>query len=431
MTRLLPAFLTVVAFLCVPIAASAGSAYFIMDAKTGKVLSSENADTLNHPASLTKMMTLYLTFEALHRGKLDWDSKVRFSKSASSKPPTKLSVKPGSSITVREAVLGMIVKSANDAAAAMAEKLGGSEAEFARMMTAKARQLGMSRTVFANASGLPNSRQVTTARDMSTLAVALMNDFPREYQLFDTASFKFRGHTIRGHNNLMYRYKGMDGIKTGYTNASGFNIVSAVRQGNRRVIGVVLGGKTARSRDNRMAALLDRHLKQASSSGGGDLVASINARRAVETASAAAATDVPVPSIAPRAAYVESPASTPAADAVATVITGSTGTVVPLERPAAMDEIQNAGKPDSPRKWQVQISAAPSAEAAMALLNQAQSDAGGPLLNASPYTEAVGRGASTLYRARFVGFESRDDAITACDALKKHSYDCMLLQNQG
>lgn len=430
MTRLLPVFLTVVAFLCVPLAASAGSAYLIMDAKTGKVLSSENADTLNHPASLTKMMTLYLTFEALHRGKLDWDSKVRFSKSASSKPPTKLSVKPGSSITVREAVLGMIVKSANDAAAAMAEKLGGSEPEFARMMTAKARQLGMSRTVFANASGLPSSRQVTTARDMSTLAVALMNDFPREYQLFDTASFTFRGRTIRGHNNLMYRYKGMDGIKTGYTNASGFNIVSAVRQGNRRVIGVVLGGKTARSRDNRMAALLDRYLKQASS-GGGALVASVSARRTVETASAAAATDVPVPSTAPRAAYVEGPVSTPAADAVATVITGSPGTIVPLERPAAMDEIQNAGKPGSPGKWQVQISAAPSAEAAMALLNQAQSDAGGPLLNASPYTEAVGRGDSMLYRARFIGFESRDDAITACDALRKHSYDCMLLQNQG
>ena len=131
-------------------------------------------------------------------------------------------------------------------------------------MTARARQLGMSRTVFVNASGLPDGRQVTTARDMSTLAVALMRNYPNEYRLFSTASFNFRGRTVRGHNNLMYRYQGMDGIKTGYTNASGFNLVSAVRDGNRRVVGVVLGGRTARSRDAKMAGLLDRYLGRAS-----------------------------------------------------------------------------------------------------------------------------------------------------------------------
>jgi len=374
------------------------------------------------------MMTLYLTFEALNRGKLTWDTPVTMSKYAASRPPTKLGVKPGGTITVREAVYGMIVKSANDAAAAMGEKLGGSESNFARLMTQKARQLGMSRTVFVNASGLPDKRQITTARDMSTLAVALMKNYPSEYRLFSIASFNFRGQTIRGHNNLMYRYEGMDGIKTGYTNASGFNIVSAVKDGNRRVVGVVLGGRTARSRDAKMAALFDRYMGRASS-GGARLTASINEKQQVEVASAADDADAPVPASAPRVA--DEPAA-PAPKALGYANDG----VIPLERPAAMDEIINAGKaPKAPvgkaGGWQIQISAAPSADAARALLAQAQSEAGAPLVSASPYTEAVGKGANAVYRARFVGFQSKEDATSACDALRKRSYDCMLLPNQG
>jgi D-alanyl-D-alanine carboxypeptidase (penicillin-binding protein 5/6) len=403
------------------IAAWAGSAYFVMDAKTGKVLASDNADTLNHPASLTKMMTLYLTFEALHRGKLSWGTKIPVSRNAAGKPPTKLGLRAGGTVSVRDAVNGMIVKSANDAAAAMGEALGGSESNFGRIMTQKARQLGMSRTVFVNASGLPSSQQVTTARDMSTLAVALMNDFPREYRLFSQPSFVYRGSRIRGHNNLMYRYQGMDGIKTGYTNASGFNIVSAVRQGNRRVIGVVMGGATARSRDGKMASLLSRYVRQASAVSGSRLVASIGTRgraKTVEVASASDDGDVPVPSSAPHV------------DEIAHAISSASDVTVPLDRPAAMDEIQNAGKSAAGR-WQVQIGATPSVRAAKDLLARAQSRTGGPLLDASPYTEAVGKGRGTLYRARFVGFESRDAADSACDALKKHDFDCLLLPNQG
>lgn len=425
MRRLLAAILTATLAITAPVAAFAGSASLVLDARSGKILASENGDTLNHPASLTKMMTLYLTFEALNRGKITWDTPVTMSKYAASRPPTKLGVKPGGTITVREAVYGMIVKSANDAAAAMGEKLGGSESNFARLMTQKARQLGMSRTVFVNASGLPDKRQITTARDMSTLAVALMKNYPSEYRLFSIASFNFRGRTIRGHNNLMYRYEGMDGIKTGYTNASGFNIVSAVKDGNRRVVGVVLGGRTARSRDAKMAALFDRYMARASS-GSARLTASINAKQQVEIASAADDADAPVPASAPR--VVDEPA--PKALGYA-----SDG-VIPLERPAAMDEIINAGKaPKAPAGkaggWQIQISAAPSADAARALLAQAQSEAGAPLVSASPYTEAVGKGANAVYRARFVGFQSKEDATSACDALKKRSYDCMLLPNQG
>ncbi|KAJ32896.1 peptidase M15, partial [Agrobacterium tumefaciens] len=267
--------------------AQAGYAHFIMDANTGKVLAARNADVLNHPASLTKMMTLYLTFEALHAGKLRWDQKITMSKNGASVIPSKLYVRQGQTFTVREAVYGMIVKSANDMAEGMGDHLGGSEARFAEMMTRKARQLGMTKTVFRNASGLPNKSQVTTARDMAKLGLALQRDFPKEYSLFATQSFNFRGKRIRGHNNLMYRYQGMDGIKTGYTNASGFNLVSAVNHNGRRVVGVVLGGKTARSRDAQMAALLDKAVPQASRGRNTEqLVASAKVSRTFDVAAA-------------------------------------------------------------------------------------------------------------------------------------------------
>lgn len=405
--------------------AIAGTASLVLDARTGKVLSAENPDTLNHPASLTKMMTVYMTFEALRRGELSWNSKIKVSKAAAAKPPTRLGLKPGMTITVREAVLGMIVRSGNDAAAAMAEKLGGSEAKFARMMTAKARQIGMSKTVFINASGLPAGKQVTTARDMSTLAVALMRDFPKEYRLFATESFSFRGRKIRGHNNLMYRYEGMDGIKTGYTNASGFNLVSAVKDGNRRVVGVVLGGRTARSRDAKMAALLDRHVGKASTRGGRQLVASTRGGNRVESpveVASVATSEVPMPFAAPQRAKQ---------DSVAALIAATSSTAIPAERPTAVVENESTAAMPAAGGWQIQISAAPSAEAARMLLAQARSEAGEILAEASPYTEAVGKGAGTIYRARFVGFSSRDAAAAACDALKQRSYDCMTLPSRG
>ncbi|OWV85087.1 peptidase M15 [Rhizobium sp. R72] len=428
MKKLLAAIMTATLVVAAPLTAMAGSASLILDARTGKVLSAENADVLNHPASLTKMMTIYMAFEAINRGKITWNTPLVMSKYAASRPPTKLGVRAGDSITVRDAVLGMITKSANDAAAAMAEKLGGSESNFASMMTQKARQLGMSRTTFYNASGLPDGRQVTTARDMSTLAVALMRNYPSEYRLFSTASFTFRGRTIRGHNNLMYRYQGMDGIKTGYTNASGFNLVSAVKDGDRRVVGVVLGGRTARSRDDKMAGLLDKYLGRASSSGGARLVASTNARQSVEVASAADDSDMPVPETAPRTNELSPKA-----------LGYLSETTVPMERPSALAGIASVGKPAAKSAgapaasgdWQIQISAASSDDAARALLAQAKAEGGAALKAASPYTEAVGNGANKVYRARFIGFQSREAAASACDALKQRSYDCMLLPDHG
>jgi len=428
MKRLLMALSAAVLLLSAPVASFAGSAYFIMDAKTGKVLASSNADNLNHPASLTKMMTLYLTFEAIHRGKLSWNTRIPVSRAAAAKPPTKLGLKPGGTVTVREAVDGMIIKSANDAAAAMAEALGGSESGFSRLMTQKAREIGMRRTIFVNASGLPNMQQVTTARDMSTLAVALINNYPQEYRLFSQASFNYRGHYVRGHNNLMYRYEGMDGIKTGYTNASGFNLVSAVRQGNRRVIGVVMGGATARGRDALMASLLDRYVPKASPVATSRLMASVGGGKvAKQVEVASASNDVAVD------VDTQTTAATPRkrAEVVPMAFAAASNVTVPMDRPAAMDEILVANKPAAAGSWQVQIAATPTAQAAKDLLSEAKSKAGNALANASPYTEAVGKGGNTVYRARFVGFASRDDASSACSALKRKDFDCMLLPSKG
>ncbi|CAH0341110.1 D-alanyl-D-alanine carboxypeptidase family protein [Rhizobium sp. CECT 9324] len=243
-----------------PTQAFAGRAHVILDANTGQVLEAENADVINYPASLTKMMTLYLTFEALHQKRFGWDDRLVMSENAESKEPYKFAVGAGNKITVREAVMGMIVLSTNDAAVAVAETLAGSEQAFGHMMTAKARKLGMTSTVFTNPAGLPDPNQVTTAADMARLGLALMRDYPEEYKLFSTTRLTFRSMKFRGHNNLLSTYPGADGIKTGYTKASGYNLVSSASNGTRRVVGVVLGGDSAAERDGQMAALFDKYL---------------------------------------------------------------------------------------------------------------------------------------------------------------------------
>jgi D-alanyl-D-alanine carboxypeptidase (penicillin-binding protein 5/6) len=231
-------------------------AAIVVDAKTGEVLYAKRADSPRYPASITKVMTLYLTFEALASGKIKLDDPVVFSPHAAAQSPTKLGVAAGDSITVSEAMAAMATKSANDAAVAMAEKLGGTESRFAALMTLRAHELGMQNTHFVNASGLPDSRQISTARDIAILSRAVMRDYPQYYKLFSMQQFTFRGRVMNNHNHLLGRMEGVDGLKTGFTNASGYNLaVSAVRDG-RRLIGVVLGGSSWASRDNNAQDLL-------------------------------------------------------------------------------------------------------------------------------------------------------------------------------
>lgn len=244
--------------------AAARRASMVIDANTGKVLHASNADALRHPASLTKMMTLYLVFEGIERGRLSLKTKIKMSGHAASAPPSKLGLKVGEEIAVSDAIKALTTKSANDIAVALAEHIGGSEADFARMMTEKARLLGMSKTTFRNASGLPNVEQVTTARDMLTLALHLQDDFPQHYHFFSVKAFSYKGRIYRSHNSLLRTFSGMDGLKTGYIRMSGFNVVSSVRRGERRVVAVVFGGTTARSRNAEIRALLNRTIPKAS-----------------------------------------------------------------------------------------------------------------------------------------------------------------------
>ncbi|MEY2151917.1 MULTISPECIES: D-alanyl-D-alanine carboxypeptidase family protein [Rhodanobacter] len=237
--------------------AHAGYAAIVVDASTGKVLEQVNADQRNYPASLTKMMTLYFAFQGLKSGRLKLDQQLPVSAWAASRAPTKLGLRRGETISLRDCILGIVTKSANDAATVVAEAIGGSEPHFAEMMNAQAALLGMDGTHFDNASGLPDPRNVSTAHDLVRLSMALYRDFPQYAHFFATREFTFRGHIVRGHNRLMYRYPGMDGLKTGFTDASGFNLASTAVRNGHRLFGVVLGSRTAAIRDDLMAKLLD------------------------------------------------------------------------------------------------------------------------------------------------------------------------------
>jgi D-alanyl-D-alanine carboxypeptidase len=236
----------------------------VVDANSGNVLQANAADGSRHPASLTKIMTLYLLFERLESGTIALDDDLKVSEHASEQAPTKLGLNPGQTIEVEDAIKGLVTRSANDAAVTIAEAIGGSEENFAKLMTRKARALGMSKTVYRNASGLPDDNQVTTARDQSILGRSIQERFPKYYKYFATNDFRYHGSVIRNHNHLLGQVEGVDGIKTGYTRASGFNLVTSIRRGNRHLVAVVLGGRSASSRDGVMRGLLAEHMNEGS-----------------------------------------------------------------------------------------------------------------------------------------------------------------------
>ncbi len=258
---LLGCFALAFAFLFATTPAHANSKYagLVVDADTGEVLYQDDAGARRYPASLTKMMTLYLTFDAMRKGQINENTRMRASSKAAKQPQTNISLRTGDSITVDQAIRALVVRSANDVSIVLAEHLGGSEWSFAQKMTHMARQLGMTGTVFKNPHGLPNSGQYTTAKDMAKLGIALKRDFPQYYDYFKETEFRWKGRTYKGHNNVMKDYEGVDGIKTGYINASGFNLVTSAHKDGYNLVAVVMGGKTSRSRDDHMKDLLDRN----------------------------------------------------------------------------------------------------------------------------------------------------------------------------
>ncbi len=282
----------------------------IVDGNSGATLAANNPDAIRHPASLTKIMTLYLLFERVDAGKMKLDTEMPVSEHASEQAPTKLGLKPGQTIRVEDAIKGLVTRSANDAAVVIAESLGADEDDFAKLMTRKARALGMSRTTYRNASGLPDDDQVTTARDQATLGRAIQDRFPRYYRYFSTLTFNYHGQSIRNHNHLLGNVEGVDGIKTGYTRASGFNLVTSMRRGNRHLVGVVLGGRSGSSRDATMRSLLAENLDKAATK---RTVAGINPpETSADAAEADAAFTPPQPQGAVQVASADATATPPA-----------------------------------------------------------------------------------------------------------------------
>ncbi len=443
---------------------------FVIDAKSGKVLYSKNADARRYPASLTKMMTLYLVFEDLKRGKISLKSRVKMSRHAASQPPSKLGIKIGRTFSVRQGIYALVTKSANDVATALGEKLSGSEKAFARRMTIKARQLGMHRTTFKNANGLPNRHQVTTARDMSKLGLALKEHFPKKFNYFKTRSFKYGRKRYRNHNRLLGRIKGVDGIKTGYTRASGFNLVSSVSRGNRRIIAVVLGGKTGRTRNAQMTRLIKKYLPRATRGRSRTLIAKarpLNSKvirtakvipkkkviklAPVKIASIALPTNRPKtaikvtkPSRIDIAHLASSYASTSANASVIhakLIELAAKSMPLPTPSPKVYDPVQTGAisksklvamnKPSSKNRkgWQIQIGATPSRASAEKLLSAARTKAKTLLASNDNYMEPVVKGSTTLIRARFAGFSSKRSARKACKYLKRRKFSCLAIHN--
>ena len=317
-------------------------ASIIVDANSGATLSSNSPDGIRHPASLTKIMTLYLLFERLESGKMTLDTEMPVSEHASEQDPTKLDLRPGQTIRVEDAIKGVVTKSANDAAVVIAEAIGGDESDFARMMTRKARALGMTKTTYVNASGLPADEQVTSARDQATLGRAIQDRFPRYYRYFATEAFNFHGRTVHGHNHLLGSVEGVDGIKTGYTRASGFNLVTNLRRGNRHLVGVVLGGRSGGSRDAIMRSLLAENLEKAS---GNRTVAAITERNPAD-ANADVAEDE-AQSRPTQAVQVQGAVQVASASSEPTALP-ATRSVAPVQRPSVLAAAAAAMPPAKP-----------------------------------------------------------------------------------
>ncbi|MEO9900656.1 D-alanyl-D-alanine carboxypeptidase [Nisaea sp.] len=368
--------------------AEARYASFVMDAETLDVLYAKNADTKNYPASLTKIMTLYMVFDALDKGKVTLKTRMKVSKRAAGQPQTNIGLRKGDQITVKDAILALVTRSANDVATVVGEHLARSEVNFAVAMTKKARTLGMTKTSFRNASGLPNRRQKSTARDMAKLGLRIQRDFPQYYHYFRTKKFTYKGRTYGNHNNLLGRYSGTDGIKTGYTRASGFNLVSSVHQGDRHLIAVVFGGRTAKSRDRHMISLLNRGFKKA------ELIARNR-------------TPAPIPMARPT---FDENGIVQLASAQSTITDATLQTETVLG--------------GSDRGWGIQVGAYSSKGPAEAMIDTARKHLKLILKGSTDSVERVTREHGTVYRSRVTGL-SEAGARNACALLARKHVPCV------
>ncbi|MGF1658111.1 MAG: D-alanyl-D-alanine carboxypeptidase family protein [Rubrimonas sp.] len=424
-----------------PAEAAPGRAEIVMDMRTGEVLHARNADAKLHPASLTKMMTLYLVFEAVERGKLDLDQMVRVSQAAARQPAVKVGFKAGQRVRLRDLIRAAAVRSANDSAVVLAESVSGSEAAFAKLMTQRARQLGMTNTSFRNASGLTAAGQLSSARDMTILARRLYYDFPQYYNLFGREKTAAFGQTIRNTNRLLATYRGADGFKTGYTRAAGFNLVASAERGPVRVVATVFGGRSGAERNQRVAELLDLGFTRAPR----------NVREVPPVLTAALTAPVPAPrpgsgsggvaaaqgspslfvegarqvaqALAPAAAHAAEPKA-PASVAKTVSPTARAPRAAPAPRLRGGTAIAVASADAGSGDWAVQLGAYAEREIAVARLAAAAFGALPQLAGAGREVHVGGIAGSQIYRARLTGLD-RDTARRACEMLVEEGRDCV------
>ncbi len=428
-----------------------------VDARNGKILFSDSIDGPRHPASLTKMMTLYVLFQDLKAGRIKLSTQLHVSARAASMAPSKLDLKAGSSISVEDAIKGLVTRSANDAATTIAENLGGTEANYSARMTRVAKSIGMMHSNFANASGLPNPLQITTARDMATLGLRLMRDFPQYYPYFRIQQFVYQGRIIRTHNALVGRFEGTDGIKTGYVAASGYNLVTSTKRGNKRLVGVVMGGRSTASRNAFMMRMFENMFPKATE---GETIAAlpgtsagtINPLSNLKTASTnkAPAQDVGTDDMAAAAAAASTGPIDPSGDEedqtgladtadtasktkvlqASLVPTGPiTDKILPFKVKSTSDSPVNvAGILAS--SWKIQIGAFPEKSMAEAKLTALRGASLASLEGKQPYTMVLQQGTKILYRARFAGFDEAT-ARQACASIKKRGEMCMEVSPQS
>ncbi len=438
-----------------------------VDARTGKILFSSDIDGQRHPASLTKVMTLYVLFQDLKAGRLKLTSDLKVSQRSASMQPSKLGLKPGSTISVEDAIKALVTRSANDVAATIGENLEGTEANFAARMTRTARAIGMSKTTFKNASGLPNPAQVTTARDFATLSLRIQRDFPEYYPYFRISSFNYKGQTIRTHNRLLGRFQGTDGIKTGYVRASGFNLTTSAKRGSKRIVGVVMGGSSGGVRDKYMMKMLEKAFPKCVD---GEMIA-----MAAGTSEGASVPETKTAVVLPKekppadkkgpdkkiqvASIADDPVSAEDTDfeklaAGADAASAPDPKVLeakieetanePPEKPAEKMpaklpfEVKKEAKAPAPKKavakadpsWNIQIGAYPKKEEARLKLKQIRASGYTFLSGKQAITVQVQRGAKTVYRARFSGFTQKT-AKAACAQLSKKGLTCLAYSPQS
>lgn len=386
----------------------------VADAQSGYVLHAKNADMKQYPASLTKVMTLYITFDALEKGYIRMDDLIPVSKHAARQPKSKLGLKAGTVMTVREAVLALIVKSANDAAVVLAEALAPSEQEFARMMTSVAHDLGLRDTTFKNASGLHDPEQVTSAKDMAILAIAMMNHFPQYYPLFATKSFQFDGKTYHSHNSILLYYKGAEGFKTGFISAVGYNIISTAHRDGRTLVGVVIGQDSAQKRDKQMKTLLDKGFVKVKEKQAELKVAGENPFLKKAYISSAHRTKYD-PLLKANIAQTKRK--------IAEMTTAGNPVLlasVPM-MPIEEENITIEQGDYTPAEWSIQVGAFSTREKA-----QKQAKIAQEILNI--HTTSVRLPThKKLFRSRLAGFETKEDAEAACTVLKSNAFPCLAI----